>query len=154
MKPLEDRKFNNTLLKDENYAAIARETYTNTLRYYEQVSDKRLLWELIKMEIRNTTISYTKHKAKVSRDRAKDIRQQLEQLDEIICKDFFASDVNQVLQCYDSLKSELQSRYEDKGKHAMFRAKCRWVENGERPTKYFFNLEKRNPESRNPKTFE
>ena len=26
----------------------------------------------------------------------------------------------------------------------MFRAKCRWVENGERPTKYFFNLEKRN----------
>ena len=26
----------------------------------------------------------------------------------------------------------------------MFRAKCRWVENGERPTKYFFNMEKRN----------
>ena len=137
-------KFNNTLLKDENYVATVWETYTNTLRYYEQVSDKRLLWELIKMEIRNTTISYTKHKAKMSRDRAKDIRQQLEQLDEIICKDFFASDINQVLQCYESLKSELQSLYEDKGKHAMFRAKCRWVENGERPTKYFFNLEKKN----------
>ena len=26
----------------------------------------------------------------------------------------------------------------------MFRAKCRWIENGERPTKYFFNLEKSN----------
>jgi len=26
----------------------------------------------------------------------------------------------------------------------MFRAKCRWVENRERPTKYFFNLEKSN----------
>ena len=26
----------------------------------------------------------------------------------------------------------------------MFRAKCRWVENGERPIKYVFNLEKRN----------
>lgn len=24
----------------------------------------------------------------------------------------------------------------------MFRAKCRWLENGERPTKYFFNHEK------------
>ena len=104
---LEFWKFNNTLLKDENYVAIVRETYTNTLRYYEHVSDKRLLWELIKMEIRNTTISYTKQKAKMSSDHAKDIRQQLEQLDEIICKDFFASDVNQVLQCYDSLKSEL-----------------------------------------------
>ena len=24
----------------------------------------------------------------------------------------------------------------------MFRAKCRWIENGERLTKFFFNLEK------------
>ena len=35
--------------------------------------------------------------------------------------------------------------YEEKGKQAMFRAICRWVENGESgPTKHFFNLEKRN----------
>jgi len=26
----------------------------------------------------------------------------------------------------------------------MFRSKCRWIENGEKPTKYFYNLEKRN----------
>jgi len=26
----------------------------------------------------------------------------------------------------------------------MFRAKCRWIEKDERPTKYFFNLEKSN----------
>ena len=26
----------------------------------------------------------------------------------------------------------------------MFRSKSRWLEEGERPTKYFFNLEKRN----------
>ena len=50
-------KFNNTLLKDDKYAVIVREIYTNTLQYYHQVADKRLLWELIKMEIRNTTIS-------------------------------------------------------------------------------------------------
>ena len=39
---------------------------------------------------------------------------------------------------------ELKSIYEEKGRQAMFRAKCRWIENGERPTKYFFNLEKSN----------
>ena len=83
-------------------------------------------------------------KAKMSRDRAKDIRQQLEQLDDTICNDFFSPNINQVLQQYDNLKRELQSLYEDEGKHAMFRAKCRWVEKGERPTKYFFNLEKKN----------
>ena len=42
------------------------------------------------------------------------------------------------------LKTELQSIYEEKGRAAIFRSKCRWVEKGERPTKYFFNLEKRN----------
>ena len=26
----------------------------------------------------------------------------------------------------------------------MFRSKCRWIEKGEKPIKYFFNLEKRN----------
>ena len=31
-----------------------------------------------------------------------------------------------------------------KGEAAKFRSKCLWVEQGERPTKYFFNLEKRN----------
>lgn len=39
---------------------------------------------------------------------------------------------------------ELQSIYDQKGKAAIFRSKCRWLENGERPTKYFFNLEKKN----------
>ena len=31
-----------------------------------------------------------------------------------------------------------------KSKATIFRAKCNWVENGEKATKYFFNLEKRN----------
>ena len=38
----------------------------------------------------------------------------------------------------------MQAIYEGKGRAAIFRSKCRWVEKGERPTKYFFNLEKRN----------
>ena len=137
-------KFNNTLLKDEEYVECVRKTYLNTVNYYRQVTNKRLLWELIKMEIRNATISYTKYKAKISRDRVEEIRRQLEQLDDIICNNFFSPDINQLLLNYDNLKSELQSLYENKGKQAMFRAKCRWVEQGERPTKYFFNLEKRN----------
>ena len=137
-------KFNNTLLKDEEYVEWVRKTYSNTVRYYRQATSKGLLWELIKMEIRNATISYAKYKAKVSRDRAEDIKRQLEQLDDTICNNFFSPDTNQILLHYDNLKSELQSLYENKGKQAMFRAKCRWVEQGERPTKYFFNMEKRN----------
>ena len=131
-------KFNNTLLKDEEYVERVRETYSNTVKYYREVANKGLLWELIKMEIRSVTISYTKYKAKVSRDQAEEIRHQLEQVGNTICNNFFSSDINKLLLHCDNLKTQLQSLYENKGKQAMFRAKCRWVEQGERPTKYFF----------------
>ena len=68
----------------------------------------------------------------------------LDLLDSVICDNFFSPDIDETLQEYENLKSELKLIYEEKGKQAMFRAKCRWVENGERPTKYFFNPEKRN----------
>ena len=45
---------------------------------------------------------------------------------------------------YDNLKIELQRICEAKGKGAIFRSKVRWVEQGEKPRKHFFNLEKRN----------
>ena len=45
---------------------------------------------------------------------------------------------------YDNLKAELQQIYEAKAKGAILRSKVRWVEQGEKSTKYFFNLEKRN----------
>ena len=48
---------------------------------------------------------------------------------------------------YDNLKTELQQIYEAKGKGAILRSKVRWVEQGEKSTKYFFNLEKRNLQS-------
>ena len=38
----------------------------------------------------------------------------------------------------------MNSLYESKGKEAIFRSKVKWIEQGEKPTKYFFNLEKKN----------
>ena len=38
--------------------------------------------------------------------------------------------------------------YEKRGKEALFRSKARWIEKGEKPTRYFFNLEKRNFEKK------
>ena len=60
-----------------------------------------------------------------------------------ICDNFNSPDIARILKEYEDLKTELQSIYEEKGRAASFQSKCRWVEKGERPTKYFFNLEKR-----------
>ena len=45
---------------------------------------------------------------------------------------------------YKLAKKKLKDMYDSKGKEAMFRSKARWFEQGEKPTKYFFNLEKGN----------
>ena len=99
---------------------------------------------MIKMEIRSATISYSKSKSKRIRNREQDILWKPDLLDSTICNNFSSPDIDDTLQEYENLKLELKSIYEEKGKQAMFRAKCRWVENGERPTKFFFNQEKRN----------
>ena len=41
-------------------------------------------------------------------------------------------------------KNELKELYDCKGREAIFRSKLRWVEKGEKPTRYFYNLEKKN----------
>ena len=137
-------KFNNTLLSDERYVAIVRDQYSQARSYYSYLTDKRLFWEMMKMEIRTVTTSYAKSKAKSTSDRELEIRRHLERLDNTICNNFSAPNIDDILKEYDCLKSELQSIYEDKGRQAMFRAKWQWVEYGERPTKFLFNMEKRN----------
>ena len=96
------------------------------------------------MEIRTTTISFSKGKAQAIRKHEAEIKQQLDKLDKIICNSQNLDNIDGILKQYDDHKKELQHQYENKGKAAIFRSKCRWVETGEKATKYFFNLEKRN----------
>lgn len=93
------------------------------------------------MEIRDNTISFAKRKARAALKREVQISKRLEELDHEICNSDNLSDIENTLTEYDNLKTEFQSIYEEKGRAAIFRSKCRWVEKGERPTKYFFNLE-------------
>jgi len=57
-------KFNNTLLKDENYTGEICELIPRIHEKYESLKDKRLAWELVKMEIRDHTVSFAKRKAR------------------------------------------------------------------------------------------
>ena len=72
-----------------------------------------------------------------------EITRLLQALDEFICNNFHAPDSDQVLKEIDDLKTELQTMYTKKGNAANFRSKCRRVEKGERPTKYFLTLKKK-----------
>jgi len=115
-------KFNNTLLKDPQYIDKVRYTYTHVRKYYGHLTDKRFFWEMIKMEIRSATITYSKNKSKSFRNREQELLiRKLDHLDGTICSNFSSPPIDGVLREYDKLKTELQSIYEEKGKQAIFR---------------------------------
>ena len=135
-------KFNNTLLEDQDYIDLINFIYPRTLEKYKDVESKQLLWEVIKMELRAKTMSYSKRKRAELKMREIVLQHNLDELDYKICND---ADLNpHILDQDEAEKNELNSLYESKGKKAIFRSKLNWIEQGEKPTKYFFNLEKKN----------
>ena len=56
-------EFNNSLSEDKEYTTKILELYPQLREKYHYVNDQQLFWELIKMEIRSTTISFSKGKA-------------------------------------------------------------------------------------------
>ena len=137
-------KFNNALLEDEEYINLIRENYAYISERYSGQEDERIKWELVKMELRGLTISFAKNKAKNLRQNEMDLQKRLRGLDQIISSGGNSAQVNNSKAKYNQLKQELNLIYENQGKGSIVRSKARWIEQGEKPTKYFFNLEKRN----------
>ena len=139
-------KFNNSLLNDDGYVTLIRENYSSISEKYSGQEDKRLKWELVKMELRGLTIPYAKNKAKNIRSKERDLQKRLSDLDQLIFSGSSAD--NHQANCVEAkckqLKQELCLIYENRAKGSIVRSKTRWIEQGEKPTKYFFNLEKRN----------
>ena len=127
-----------SLLQDKEYTTKILELYPQLREKYHYVNDQQLFWELIKMEIRSTTISFSKGKAPAIRKHEAEIKQPLDELDKIICNSQNFDNIDEILKQYADLKKELQHQYENKGKAAIFRSKCRLVEEGEKATKYIF----------------
>ena len=71
-------KFNSSLLKDDEYAEKLM------FKIPQNLEDHGLLWELIKMEIRAFTISYSKQKAKMKKDYEKVLIQEVSRLGNMV----------------------------------------------------------------------
>ena len=88
-------KFNNSLLDDESYATLIRENYFLISEKYSGLEDKRLKWELVKMELRGLTIPYAKTKAKNIRRKEREIQKRLSDLDQLISSASSANNLGQ-----------------------------------------------------------
>jgi hypothetical protein len=110
------------------------------IQKYEGTEDPAMKWELIKMEIRSSTICFSKKNAIKNKENIKNLIQKHTELEREI-----ADNPNDtVLEEYNKVKSEIEYYNNEKSMGAMVRSKADWTEFGEKNTKYFLNLEKRN----------
>ena len=103
----------------------------------------RLLWEVIKAEIRGETIKYAAKKKKNISKQIEALQKEIKSLeDRLNHPDRISSD--DLVQQIREKRKELEIIIEEKTRGAIIRSRARWYEQGEKPTRYFFNLEKRN----------
>ena len=104
---------------------------------FKDITNKRILWDLIKYRIRQVSINYSKEKARKRREKITDIEASLKTCEENCGRSPSPENLEQL----EILKSEYNSIYEYLSQGAIVRPGATWYEKGEKSNKYFLNLE-------------
>ena len=135
-------KINNSVLENNEYQNIIKKL----IKQYEckvlLTNDVGLQWDLFKTEVRDYTIAFCKRKAQNNVKEINILENKLKKLNECInlkCQEdviaYFDDEINK-------LENKLSNLYEAKTKGAQIRSRIKWVEEGEKNTKFFLGLEK------------
>ena len=139
-------KCNDSLLKDPNYIKLINdkiELCKNALIDFPA----QLKWDYCKAQIRDTSILFAKQKAANRRNDIVNLRLKLKHLQSKLANSPSESTDDLLHEMKDTkLALDLCALYEAKG--AQTRARMKWIEEGERNTKYFLGLEKTNHNSK------
>ena len=140
-------KLNTSLLLDEEYCQAIKQKLPLWKDEFKDIEDKRLQWDLIKWRIREYTKQFAKNKAKLNREKSDILESKLISVE----KELASVDKNdeEILREYVKLKNEIENINDKRTKGLIIRSKAKWIEEGEKGTKYFFGLEKRNFQQKN-----
>lgn len=134
-------KTNMSLLANEEYKNMINNRLPMWLEEAKDLEDPRSIWDWIKFNIKNGSIIFSKQILKNRRKRE----------EESTCR--YQESLNafqEIPQCDNTritmarIKNEFELLYDKKVEGIITRAKARWHEHGEKNSKYFLNLEKRN----------
>ena len=92
--------------------------------------------EMLTSEIRVHSIRFAMDRARSRKESEMMLRDKLQNLEEEVGRCPTESNINE----YKEVKTRLEQEEENRGKMAMLRSGARWLELGEKPTKYFFRI--------------
>ncbi len=137
-------KFNSSLLRDEEYIKRIKQTLEECkVKYYGL--EQSLRWEMIKCELRSTSISYASWKVKMERNHECRLLNELRELERTI------ESSNENLKQYNSIKLKVEQIVENKSRGTFIRSCANYIEQGEKCTKYFLHKEINNSKKKHIK---
>ncbi|KAJ8039510.1 hypothetical protein HOLleu_17256 [Holothuria leucospilota] len=132
-------KLNSSLLDDSSYIELISRTIADTVNSCHD-QNPSLLWETCKLNIRSASITYSSYLSHQRRLYERSLLKRISNLEHQFSLN--PSSVNSIYLNY--ARAALEALYDQKLKGIILRSRARWSELGEKNTKYFLNLEKRN----------
>ena len=134
-------KFNNSLCEDKAFVdKMIGKIKELKEHLVPQISDKLLLWDFMKMKIREFIITYSKEKAKLRRREVKKLEKEIEELE----NQLILAPSKGIVDKIEDKKVILTKLYDYSKQGIKVRSRAEWVENGENNIQYFEQLLKSN----------
>ena len=133
-------KLNTSLLDRPDYLDMINSELPNWLHDAKDLSDNRAKWDWLKFKIKTSSITYSKKLAQERKKREEELKFKYQD-----ALNKFQENPSEITRLeMDKFKNELETLYDERVEGIVVRARARWHEHGEKSSKYFLNLEKRN----------
>ena len=131
-------KFNDSLLRDSKFVDLMNNMLMSYINENEEISPKDK-WDLCKIKVREFCISYSRQKRRDQISKKKQLEFEFNEIEKKIA----LNPNDQTLQNEKyKVKTELEIIYMQEAKSAQIRSRIKYIEEGEKNTKYFLSLEK------------
>ena len=131
-------KINCSLLENIDYFNMIVNEINKTLEEYQQ-ADPQLQWEIIKTNVKEVSQQFSRFQAREKGTYLNDSFKRLQYLENIL---LINPDDRELINAISHEKAKLEVAEIEKAKQASVRAGIKYIEEGEKCSKYFLSLEK------------
>jgi hypothetical protein len=132
-------KLNNSWLKNDDYICTLNKLIDDCIIDYNDILSPKHFWDLCKTKIRSFSIEFAKGSQKARNTEMKRVESELQKLYD---KCINYPDYHEFKMQYHNCKVKYEILYNHYMKGLQNRSKEKWIEDGEKCSKYFLNLEK------------
>ena len=138
-------KLNSHFLKDLEYINLIKETINKVSNDYKEDEsvDAILLWDVMKMQIRASSIKYAKQQKAKQKRTEKTLETEILMLERKLEDNISETEKREIRTKLEIKKQSLDQWITYKTQGSIIRSRTHWYNEGEKNSKYFFELEKR-----------